>query len=78
MMHLEMEQKIRARAHELWEQGGRMDGRSEEHWWLAEREMARKAEAAPAVVTLAVKTLDKPAPKKAKASPSRKIKSAAA
>jgi len=33
------ESRIRARAHELWEQHGRPQGRDEEFWLRAEREL---------------------------------------
>ena len=33
------EQRIRARAYEIWEGEGRHDGRAEEHWRQAEREI---------------------------------------
>jgi hypothetical protein len=33
------ESRIRARAHELWEQHGRPEGRDEEFWLRAEREL---------------------------------------
>jgi hypothetical protein len=31
--------RIRLRAHEIWEQEGRPEGRSHEHWLRAEREI---------------------------------------
>ena len=31
--------EIARRAHELWEQNGRPEGRSEEHWLAAERQL---------------------------------------
>jgi hypothetical protein len=31
------EERIRAKAHELWEQAGRPDGRADEHWMNAAR-----------------------------------------
>src|SRR3712207_4443154 len=39
MMQDELEQKIRARAYEIWELEGRMSGRDEEHWYRAESEL---------------------------------------
>jgi hypothetical protein len=33
------EEQIRSRAHELWEQAGRPDGREDEFWHQAEREL---------------------------------------
>jgi hypothetical protein len=34
--------KVRERAYQLWEAEGRPDGRHEEHWYQAERELARR------------------------------------
>jgi len=34
-----LQQKIRERAHELWEQSGRPDGRQDDFWYQAEREI---------------------------------------
>ncbi len=39
------EQKIRERAFQLWDQAGQPDGREEEFWFLAERELAERGEA---------------------------------
>jgi hypothetical protein len=38
------EEQIRQRAHELWEQGGRPEGREAEFWHQAERELHEKEE----------------------------------
>jgi len=35
-----LQERIRARAHELWEQSGRPDGREDEFWYQAEREVS--------------------------------------
>jgi hypothetical protein len=43
----DMEQQIRTRAYELWALNGRLDGRAEEHWLEAERQV-RALVAAPA------------------------------
>lgn len=40
------EEKIRARAHEIWEQEGRPSGRAEEHWEQARREIEESEQAA--------------------------------
>jgi hypothetical protein len=37
------EEQIRIRAHELWEVAGRPDGREEEFWHEAERELKKSA-----------------------------------
>ncbi len=34
-----LQQRIRERAHELWEQSGRPAGRQDEFWYQAEREI---------------------------------------
>jgi hypothetical protein len=46
------EERIRARAHEVWEQNGRPTGRDLEFWLLAEREIKERSDLA----TRAVKT----------------------
>ncbi len=33
------DEKIRKRAHELWQQEGQPDGRPDDHWYQAEREI---------------------------------------
>jgi hypothetical protein len=38
--------KIRERAYALWEQEGRFDGRAQDHWYRAERELAQAAASA--------------------------------
>jgi hypothetical protein len=37
-------EEIRQRAHELWERAGRPDGKHEEHWLTAERELQQQRE----------------------------------
>lgn len=37
--HLELEERIRRRAHQIWEEGGRQEGRDLEHWLEAEQEV---------------------------------------
>ena len=41
-------QKIRDRAYEIWDQEGRQDGRADEHWSQAEREVGEPKADAPA------------------------------
>jgi hypothetical protein len=41
-MDRESEDRIRARAHELWEQAGKPKGREEEFWLRAERELSEE------------------------------------
>lgn len=38
------QEKIRARAFQLWERAGQPDGRSDEFWFEAEREMAEQGD----------------------------------
>jgi Protein of unknown function (DUF2934) len=38
-----MEEQIRVRAHELWEQAGEPEGREGEFWHQAEKELAQSA-----------------------------------
>ncbi|HJT89915.1 MAG TPA: DUF2934 domain-containing protein [Bryobacteraceae bacterium] len=37
--HLELEERIRRRAHQIWEEGGRHEGRDLEDWLQAEQEV---------------------------------------
>lgn len=37
------EQRVRARAHEMWEQEGRPEGSHERHWTEAERQVAAES-----------------------------------
>ena len=41
-MEKSMNEKIRVRAHELWELAGKPDGRRDEFWYEAEREINRE------------------------------------
>jgi hypothetical protein len=34
---IDFEQRVRRRAYDLWEEGGRQDGREQEHWFEALR-----------------------------------------
>jgi hypothetical protein len=43
-MEESMKEKIRMRAHELWELAGKPDGRHDEFWFEAEREIKRELE----------------------------------
>lgn len=38
------EQKVRDRAFQLWDQAGQPEGREEEFWFAAERELAEQGE----------------------------------
>jgi len=40
-------EKIRKRAHELWEQAGKPEGRDEEFWHLAEQELRNEDGSSP-------------------------------
>ena len=37
------EEEIRARAHELWEQAGKPEGREDEFWLLAEKDLSERS-----------------------------------
>jgi hypothetical protein len=37
-MHSDQQERVRARAYELWEQEGRPEGRDQTHWFEAEQE----------------------------------------
>jgi hypothetical protein len=39
---MEREERIRRRAYELWEEGGRQDNRAEEHWYRAAQDLDRQ------------------------------------
>ena len=41
-MELSIEEAVRRRAYELWEQAGQPEGRSEEFWFAATAELERK------------------------------------
>lgn len=43
-MESERDRKIRERAYELWVQGGRSEGSSEQHWFQAEQEFGAGSE----------------------------------
>jgi hypothetical protein len=38
------EEQIRIRAHELWEQAGKPEGKNDDFWLLAERDLREKPE----------------------------------
>jgi hypothetical protein len=50
MLHMEpsLEQRIRERAYEIWNATGRGDGRADEHWLSAERELLATPRVQPA------------------------------
>lgn len=48
-MDTEREEQIRARAHEIWEEEGRPEGREEEHWRRAAQELVGNDQADEAV-----------------------------
>ncbi|CCD99064.1 DUF2934 domain-containing protein [Bradyrhizobium sp. STM 3809] len=41
---VELQDRIRERAHHLWEQAGRPDGREDEFWYQAEQEIRQMQE----------------------------------
>jgi hypothetical protein len=40
MMSIDLEQRVRERAYEIWEREGRVHGRAEAHWHTAKLELA--------------------------------------
>ena len=56
-MELSLHNRIRQRAHELWNAGGRLDGQAEQHWLAAERDVLAETSAQlPAAKTVASDT----------------------
>jgi Protein of unknown function (DUF2934) len=59
-----LEQRIRERAYEIWNSTGREDGRADEHWLSAERELLASVRRQPIATKLAdstkIKTSNKP------------------
>ena len=47
------DERIRLRAHEIWEQEGRQEGRAEAHWAQAQRELQAAAPGEPGTVGMA-------------------------
>jgi hypothetical protein len=43
-MEKSIEEQIRTRAHELWEQAGKPEGREDEFWHEAEKEIKRETQ----------------------------------
>jgi Protein of unknown function (DUF2934) len=66
-----LEQRIRERAYEIWNATGRENGRADEHWFCAERELlasaTRSARAAKLAESPKVITSNKPKVRKAPA-----------
>ena len=52
----DMEERIRQRAHELWEQAGRPEGQQDRHWEQASREISAGGE--PNLSTVAAGRMD--------------------
>ncbi|HEY8381034.1 MAG TPA: DUF2934 domain-containing protein [Microvirga sp.] len=44
-MTIDLEQKIRERAYQIWEQNGRLDGHADEHWHAAKLELTAGGDA---------------------------------
>ena len=59
-----LEQRVRERAYEIWDATGREDGRADEHWLSAERELLASVRRQPIAAKLAdspkVMTTNKP------------------
>jgi hypothetical protein len=47
-MTIDLEQRIRERAYQIWEQEGRVDGRADQHWQTAKLELTNAEEASSA------------------------------
>lgn len=53
---VDLEQKIRERAYQIWEQEGRIHGRDEHHWHMAKLELANASgEASVSIADVPVK-----------------------
>ena len=52
-MEPSLEQQIRERAYEIWNAAGREDGRADEYWLCAERELLATPRTQPAAAKLA-------------------------
>jgi hypothetical protein len=55
-----LEQRIRERAYEIWNATGREDGRANEHWLSAERELLASARRQPTTAKSKVMKSNKP------------------
>lgn len=62
-MHHDDQDLIRARAHQIWENEGRPDGRHVEHWEMASAEIAAEAKPAKKPASLAKARASKAAKK---------------
>ena len=50
-MEQSLHHRIRERAYEMWKAGGRIDGRADQHWLAAEREVLAEMTADPKVAS---------------------------
>jgi hypothetical protein len=69
----ELQERIRERAQAIWEREGRPEGRHEDHWRQAEKEISAENDAAPAE-----RKRRATSPKKVKAPDDEKVKSPSA
>lgn len=79
MDNKDLQERVRARAHLLWEQEGRPEGKAEEHWRRAASLVESEQDAGPAPANLALtemagesmagESTDAPRPAKASSSP---------
>jgi hypothetical protein len=75
MEHTSLEQQIRQRAYEIWHAHGQADGRADEHWLAAEREVLSSLSAhAPAADASATAKTRKRAPRSSRTPASRAAK----
>lgn len=53
-MSIDLEQRIRERAYDIWEREGRIHGRAEEHWHMAKLELTGTVQTASSEAAIAV------------------------
>ena len=63
-MNIDLEQKIRERAYQIWEREGRAHGRHEDHWHAAQRELANLAQEVSTITVPATKAATAPKARK--------------
>jgi len=71
-MDQSLHQRIRERAYEMWDAGGRLEDQSDQHWLAAEREVLAEMTRRPASEPAAAQTSRRRSPERAGARPQRK------
>ena len=71
MQYEEVSDRIRKRAHQLWEEAGRPNGSDLEHWLQAEKELLLNSAAAAPLTNAAQTKTESSAPKASKKSSGR-------